>query len=87
MTEYQQLKMWSPVDDCYVARISVGNDHGHELFMLVPMNMPSRDFRTHRTAALDAIQEAIDAGLDPGEVRVDPVVWEQMLGDVRREMV
>jgi hypothetical protein len=85
MSTYQQLRTWSPFDDCYIYRISVGNAHGHEIFMTIKDNAGARVFRARRAAALDAIQMALDDAekderdADPGEVRVPPDLWKELV--------
>lgn len=85
MSTYQALRSYSPVHDCDVVRVSMGNEHGHELWMLIVDNEGARRFRAKRTAALDAIMEAIDLGCDPGEVRVEPAAWKQMVNEAMME--
>lgn len=81
---YQEIRSYSPQFDCTVARISIPDDNGQEFFMLVPQRNP-RQRRAERYAACEAIQEAIDAGLQPGEVRVTPEVWRDMVAEHLRE--
>jgi hypothetical protein len=76
---YQELRSYSPIQDCTVARISMTDDRHQEFFMLVPDRGTRRDYRAARSAALEALQEAIDAGCEPGEVRVDPAAWAEMI--------
>lgn len=77
---YQELRTYSPQFDCMTARISMTDDNGQEFFMLVPQRVP-RQRRAERYAACDAIQEAIAARLVPGEVRVPPDVWRDMVAE------
>ena len=86
MTErtYQEIRSYSPQFDCTVARISIPDDNGQEFFMLVPQRV-ARQRRAERHAALVLIEEAIDAKLPPGEVRVTPDVWRDMVAEQLRE--
>lgn len=86
MTVYQDIRTYSPLHDGYVHRISMGNEHGHELYMLLLNDEGARTYRAHRMAALDAIQEAIDMGCDPGEVRVEAGAWERMVAEAALEL-
>ena len=74
----QEIATYSIFHDCTVARISMANDRCQELFMLVQQRNPKHR-RAERCAACEAIQEAIDAGLPAGEVRVTPDVWRDMV--------
>lgn len=87
LSSYQSIKTYSPIHDGYVHRVSMGNEHGHELFMLVVDDSGPALLRARRTAAVDAISEALDMGCDPGEVRVAPKVWDEMVADAMRERV
>lgn len=80
---YQQLRSYSPLHDCDVVRVSMTDERNQELFMLVPdRGERRRPWRVLRAAALDAIGEALAEGLDPGEVRVQPDVWESLVAEV-----
>ena len=87
LTTYQSVKTYSPTHDNYVHRVSMGNEHGHELFVLIVDDAGPAVLRARRAAAVDAIQEAIDLGMDPGEVRVSPAIWRQMVADAMKERV
>ncbi len=86
MSGYQALRSYSPFHDCDVVRISVGNEHGHELFMLIVDDGPRRSYRAKRNAALDALADALDAGGEPGEVKIDSDVWDNMVAEAAREL-
>lgn len=81
---YQEIRSYSIFHDCTVARISMADDRCQELFMLVPQRNPKQR-RAERYAACEAIQEAIDAGLPAGEVRVTPETWRDMVAEHLRE--
>ena len=66
---YHEFRSYSPIHDCEVGRISVFNERGSEFYMLVPVESP-RKYRHARQAALDAIQEAMDRHLEPGQVKI-----------------
>lgn len=64
-----EYRYWSPVHGEEVARVSMFNDRGHEFWM----ELPCEDGRAYRSAlrdAAEAIDQAINDGLEPGEVRV-----------------
>lgn len=64
-----EYRYWSPVAGCELARVSMFNAQGHEFFM----ELPCEDGRAYRAAlreAAEAIDQAIQEGLEPGEVRV-----------------
>ena len=83
MSVFQQLRTWSPVTGDYVWRVSAPNQHGHELFMLIDGDR--RGYRPRRAAALMAIQDALDAGCDPGEVIVSDPQWARYMEDAMEE--
>ena len=83
MSFFQQLRTWSPISGDYVWRISMPNEHGHELFMVVSGDR--RGYRQRRAAALMAIQDALDAGCDPGEVRPTAAQWTRYMEDAMEE--
>ncbi len=64
-----EYRYWSPVRGEEVARVSMFNGAGHEFWM----ELPCEDGRSYRAAlrdAAEAIDQAINQGLQPGEVRV-----------------
>jgi hypothetical protein len=83
---FQELRQYSILSDCDVARISMTDDTHQEFFMLVQQRNP-RHRRAERYAACEAINEAIDAKLAPGEVRVTPDDWRDMVAEHLRERV
>ena len=86
MSQYQRVKIYSPLHDCYVVRVSMCDDRGGEFFVNIP---DDRGFKALRETingielpmqhgeirfipgALDAIMDAIERGDDPGEVKFD----------------
>ena len=69
MSVYSQTTAYSPVLDCKATRLSMVRPDGQELFMIVPRTK-GRSWRKDRDEALELIQQAIDEGCEPGEVRV-----------------
>ena len=64
-----EYRYWSPVHGAEVSRVSMFNASGHEFWM----ELPCEDGRAYRAAlrdAAEAIDQAINEGLEPGEVRV-----------------
>ena len=62
----------------------MADDRGQEFFMLIPQRVP-RLRRAERHAACEAIEEAIDAGLLPGQVVVSETDWQAMVAEHVRE--
>jgi hypothetical protein len=82
---YQEYRHWSPLMGCEAARLSiVGGDkaveiHGEgartaEWYAIISADVAGRKYREARTAALDAIEEAIAEGEPPGEVTLPETV-------------
>lgn len=82
---YQEIRAYSPIHDCDVVRVSMADERCSEFFMQVPCPDGRRGWRVKRAAALQAIGEAIDGGLEPGEVLVSPDAWAEMLAQARAE--
>ena len=68
MMHYQENRMYSPLFDGDVARISMWDRHGSEFFCLIPAGYGAA-YRDRRDACLEAIETAIAQRRDPGEVR------------------
>ena len=90
---YQDLRIWSLQHDAYVHRISVGNAHGHELFIQIVDDCPRRELRARKAAAVEALFDHIEAAWergieapDPGEVKVPPAQWRKAVERQMREM-
>lgn len=68
MTAYQALHQgYSPIYNARMVRVSMCNNDRQEFFTMIPTG---KDYRTRLDKALDMLQEAIDAGHAPGEVRM-----------------
>lgn len=63
---FTEFEFYDPKTDGERVRLSVFN-HGREYFMFLDAGV---GYRQRREAALENICEAIDMGLNPGEVRV-----------------
>lgn len=68
MTGYREYRFYSPMHDSIAARLSMVDERNGEFWRVVPITSP-RTYRKERELALDAIEEAIDMGAEPGEVR------------------
>jgi len=67
MTAYE-FDFWSPILGCDATRISMTDRAGHEYFAIVKRDYDAQFYRD-RKVAIEKIEKAIEAGLDPGEVR------------------
>ena len=70
MTVFREYKFWSPMLGENSVRLSVPDDHGREVFMILPMPTSGKAWRDEREEALQAIEAAIMRGDEPGEVRI-----------------
>ena len=52
-----------------MVRLSMVDKHNREFFMTIP-ERGAKKFRERRDEAIDAIQEAISLGLQPGQVHL-----------------
>lgn len=59
---------WSTTHGADVVRLSAADEHGQEYYAFVPAAMGTTGRRL-REKASGALQQAIDAGLEPGEIR------------------
>lgn len=64
---YSEFRFWSPVLDAEAVRISMQGGQGTEYFMIIKAD-DGRRYREKRDEALSMIEEAIEAGLEPGQV-------------------
>lgn len=62
---YSEFRHWSVLYDKEMVRVSMA--HKGEYFVMVPAD-EGRRYRERRDRALEMIQAAITAGLEPGEV-------------------
>ena len=67
MSAFSEFRFFSLVHDREMVRISTVNDRNVEFFMFIPAQ-DGRKYRERRDEALETLQGAINAGLDPGEV-------------------
>lgn len=70
---YQQIRFYDPAVDAEGVRISGFDGKGGEFWMRLALAPAGRARRAQREQALAAIAEAIEIGLEPGEVIVDEV--------------
>lgn len=69
MAEYAVSgQYYDPMQDCLAVRVSMCDRRGGEFWRIVAVE-PTRDYRARRDAALDAIEEAVVGGAEPGEVK------------------
>lgn len=66
---YQEYRYWSPILGMDACRLSMCDTHGREFFCIVAAD-DGKAWRQRRVEWLGYIAEAIDAGLEPGEVRI-----------------
>jgi hypothetical protein len=64
---FREYKHWSVVLGCDAVRLSIFDDKGQEYFCLFPMPV-GPGYRQIRADKLLLLEEALEAGLDPGEV-------------------
>lgn len=69
MSIYSEFRYYSPISDRDMVRLSMTDKHNREFYMAIPENEGKR-YRERRDEALMHIQTAIEAGLQPGQVRV-----------------
>ena len=71
MTAHQQIRFYDPYTDSEGVRISGFDGKGGEFFQRLALAPSGKARRLQREKALEAIEEAIEAGLEPGEVIVE----------------
>lgn len=74
MASYTLFRFWSITYGMHVARIAVRNEHGDELFVIVPQDGSGARNRAQRTKALEALDAALATGHEPGRVWLDEEV-------------
>ena len=67
MSVYREMRFWSPVLGCDAARLSMVDERGGEFWRVVPVS-GGKAWREARDRALDAIEDAVARGDEPGEV-------------------
>lgn len=65
---YQQFISWSPTFGGECARISMANERGEEYYALLPFT-EGREFTALRKRAVEVLTEAMEAGIEAGEIR------------------
>lgn len=77
MPAFREHRFWSPMLGCDATRLSMTDARGGEFFKIIPVQSGvalDRDgkrvprYRVDRDAALDAIEDAVASGQEPGEV-------------------
>lgn len=69
MSAYREFRFFSPALDIDAVRISTTDAVGHEYYAVIPSAM-GKSWRSRREEALNALDDAIAEGREPGEVRV-----------------
>lgn len=64
---YSEFRFWSPILDADAVRLSMSGTKGGEFFVIIRAD-DGKKYRERRDRALGLIQQAIDEGLEPGEV-------------------
>jgi len=67
---YQEFRYWSPLIGDHAVRLSMWDQHGREFFAII-QTPDSRGYRKIRRKTLDLIADAIEGGLEPGEIAFD----------------
>ena len=67
MRDYREYRFFSPLLDAPAARLSTTDDRGREYYAIIEAGYGKR-WRELRNTALDTIEDAIEAGLPPGEI-------------------
>lgn len=84
---YQELRGYSAISDCDVARISMTDANHSEYFMLVEDRGGARGYwRAQRAAALEMIQMAMTEGCEPGQVLVDDEYWREAVDEHMKDL-
>lgn len=69
LSGYSEFFHYSVIHDKDMVRLSLFDERGREFFMMVPAH-EGKSYRERRTEALETIQSAMAAHLEPGQVRV-----------------
>ena len=64
---FSEFRFWSVIHDQEMIRLSMVDARNGEFFLFLPAD-DGRKYRARRDEALETLQGAINAGLDPGEV-------------------
>ena len=68
MIAFTEYRHYSALHDAEMSRVSMTDGRGAEYFMLIPAG-DGKESREARTAAVEALEQAIAMKLEPGEVR------------------
>lgn len=79
MNHWRDRRYWSMYHDDHVSRVSGFDERGHEHWCVIA---DGKGYSARRTAALEQIQESIEAGHAPGEVILD----KELLDSRAREL-
>jgi len=63
-----EFSYWSSTHGADITRISMADDNGAEFYAIVPMS-EGRAMRLLHKKAREALMEAMELGLSPGEIR------------------
>lgn len=63
---YSEIRLYSPMKDCVVSRLSMADTRGGEFWMEIEGE--GKSYRAAKEAALSDLMEAIEMGLEPGRV-------------------
>lgn len=63
---YSEIRLYSPIKDCLVSRLSMADTRGGEFWMEIEGE--GKAYRKAKAAALEDLTEAITMGLQPGKV-------------------
>jgi hypothetical protein len=66
-----EVRFYDPLSDSEAIRISGFSDRGGEFWIREALAPAGKSRRLQREKAMDAIAEAIAAGLEPGQVVID----------------
>jgi hypothetical protein len=68
VTHYREYRHYSPTFGMNAVRLSMVDWHGGEFWRIIAIDGNAEKYREDRDLALDAIEDAIARGDDPGEV-------------------
>lgn len=65
---FQEMHFYSPLLDSEAIRLSVADEQSREYFAIIGNPGSGKAYRAKREETINLICQAIDMGLDPGEV-------------------